>query len=176
MVLSDPHKIFWIDPRGRPQSRPVVIIIFTQSVRPFVPKLQNQATITAGRNCGLAEWINDDSCLVVFIFVPYRFLQNFNFTNLVTFLKKEKYKTCVINDPLGQTRNIASSELFFVLHDFKKWGRMICVKIVTVDLSSGSVLFTGNWRMVWKPLEQIQSRVAETCLVVGRTLKCTLQF
>ena len=37
-----------IDPRGQPQSRPVVIIVFTQSVRPSVPKLQNQATIAAG--------------------------------------------------------------------------------------------------------------------------------
>ena len=53
-----------VDPRGRPQSRPVVITIFTQSVRPSVPKLQNQATITAGRDCGLAEWIIDDSCLL----------------------------------------------------------------------------------------------------------------
>ena len=72
-----------IDPQGRPQSRPVVITIFTQSVRPSihtsicpsvlpsvrlsVSKLQNQATITAGRDCGLAEWIIDDSCLVSFI-------------------------------------------------------------------------------------------------------------
>ena len=53
----------WIDPRGRPQ-----ITIFTQSVRPSVPKLQNQATITAGRDCGLAEWIIDDSCLVFSFF------------------------------------------------------------------------------------------------------------
>ena len=67
-----------IDPRGRPQSRPVVITIFTYvvrqsvqtSVRPFVrtsgTKLQNPATITAGRDCGLAKWIIDDSCLVFF--------------------------------------------------------------------------------------------------------------
>ena len=34
------------------------------SVRPSVPKLQNQVTITAGLDCGLAEWIIDDSCLV----------------------------------------------------------------------------------------------------------------
>ena len=75
-------QVLLIDPRGRPQSRPVVITIFTQSVcqsirtyvcpsvhpsvRPSVPKLQNQATITAGRDCGLAEWIIDDSCLVSF--------------------------------------------------------------------------------------------------------------
>ena len=48
---------------------PVVITIFTQSVRKYVPKLSNQATITAGRDCGLAEWIIDDSCLVLRIFV-----------------------------------------------------------------------------------------------------------
>ena len=37
------------------------------SVRPSVPKLQNQATITGGRVCGLAKWIIDDSCLVFYI-------------------------------------------------------------------------------------------------------------
>ena len=36
---------------------------------PSVPKLQNQATITAGRDCGLAEWIIDDSCLVNLCFL-----------------------------------------------------------------------------------------------------------
>ena len=61
------HAILF-DPRGRSQSRPVVITIFTQSVRPSVPKLQNQATITAGRDCGQAELIIDDSCLVKVIF------------------------------------------------------------------------------------------------------------
>ena len=55
---------FVIDQWGRPQSRSVVITIFTQC--PSVPKLQNQATITAGRDCGLAGWIIDDSCLVLF--------------------------------------------------------------------------------------------------------------
>ena len=53
-----------IDPSGRPQSRPVVITICTQVVRPSVPKLQNQVTITVGRDCGLVEWIIDDTCLV----------------------------------------------------------------------------------------------------------------
>ena len=61
-----------IDPRGRPQSRLVVITIFTQSFLPYVrksvPKLQNQATSTTGRDCGLAEWIIDDNCLVIFSF------------------------------------------------------------------------------------------------------------
>ena len=58
------YEYFIIDPRGRPQSLMVVITIFTQSVRPSVLKLQNQATITAGRDCGLTEWIIDDSCLI----------------------------------------------------------------------------------------------------------------
>ena len=40
------------------------------SVRPSGTKLQNPATITAGRDCGLAKckmakWIIDDSCLVI---------------------------------------------------------------------------------------------------------------
>ena len=40
--------------------------------RPSIPKLQNQATITAGRDCGLAEWIIDDSCLIIFLFCVIR--------------------------------------------------------------------------------------------------------
>ena len=47
-----------LDPRGRPHS---------QVVRPSVEVLQNQAKIIAGRNCGLGEWIIDDSCLVFHI-------------------------------------------------------------------------------------------------------------
>ena len=39
-------------------------------VHTYVPKLQNKATITAGRDSGLAEWIIDDSCLV-FHYIPY---------------------------------------------------------------------------------------------------------
>ena len=37
-------------------------------VRPSFPKLQFQAEINAGRDCGLAEWIIDDSCLVICYF------------------------------------------------------------------------------------------------------------
>ena len=52
--------------RGRSQSRRIVITIFTQ----IVPKFQNQATITAGRDCGLAEWIIDPVLyLTTFIFI-----------------------------------------------------------------------------------------------------------
>ena len=63
--------MFNIDPRGRPQSRPVVITIFTQSVRqsvrPSVRPSQNfkiKRQSLPARDCGLAEWIIDDSCLV----------------------------------------------------------------------------------------------------------------
>ena len=38
------------------------------SVRQSVLKLQTQSTITAGRVCGLAEWIIDGSCLATFGF------------------------------------------------------------------------------------------------------------
>ena len=36
------------------------------SVRQSVTKLQNQATITSGLDCGLAKWIIDDSCLFIY--------------------------------------------------------------------------------------------------------------
>ena len=88
-----------IDPRVRPQSRPVVITIFTQSVRPSVrpsvPKLQNQATITAGQDCGLAEWIIDDSCLVfllgtkvvnIFLARCPSLVQTFHMSNVINLL------------------------------------------------------------------------------------------
>ena len=42
-----------------------MITIFTQIVRP-AGRPKNQATITAGRVCGLAEWIIDDSSLYIF--------------------------------------------------------------------------------------------------------------
>ena len=54
-----------------PQSRPVGIIIFAHVVRPSVPtfkssKTKEQKTIVAiGRAVGLAEWIIDDTCLVI---------------------------------------------------------------------------------------------------------------
>ena len=59
-------------------SQPVVITIFTQSVRPNVRPSQNlnQATITAGRDLGLAEWIIDDSCPVLGYFYPIQFLRS----------------------------------------------------------------------------------------------------
>ena len=51
------------DPRGRPQSRPVVITIFTHSVRPSQNfKIKRQSL--PGRDRGLAVWIIDDPCLV----------------------------------------------------------------------------------------------------------------
>ena len=45
-----------IDPPDRPQSRPVVITIFLQVVRPSVRhKIKNLSKITTGRDCELAE-------------------------------------------------------------------------------------------------------------------------
>ena len=69
------YNLCWPRPRGsndsqsQPQFRPVVITIFTHVVCPSVhtssvSKLKYQAEITAGRDCGLSEWIIDDSCLV----------------------------------------------------------------------------------------------------------------
>ena len=57
-----------VDPRGRPQSRLVVITILTQIFRLSVRPLQNfnmERKLTASQDCGLAEWIIDDSCLVL---------------------------------------------------------------------------------------------------------------
>ena len=76
------HWTVVIDLRGWPLSRPVVITIFTQSVRqsvsPSVPNLQNQATITAGLDCYLTEWIIDYSCLVYLIFTLFLDLLSFS--------------------------------------------------------------------------------------------------
>ena len=57
----------FVDPRGLPQSLPVVITIFTQIVCPSVSTFQNQAEI----NCGLAEWIVDASCIIIYCFYYY---------------------------------------------------------------------------------------------------------
>ena len=60
-----------------PQSRLVVIIVFTHVIRPSVPTFQNLARqnkfqvktmFTTGETVDLAEWINDDTCLVLFLF------------------------------------------------------------------------------------------------------------
>ena len=40
------------------------MIIFTQVVRPSVPKLHDQVKITASMDSELAQWIIDDSCLI----------------------------------------------------------------------------------------------------------------
>ena len=48
-----------------PQSRQLVITIFTQGVRPYV---RLKTLKSSDNHCGLAEWIIDDSCLVLFYF------------------------------------------------------------------------------------------------------------
>ena len=65
--------IYVIDPPGRPQSRPVMITIFTHDVRPSPlfkiaqkkNKFQARIVIATGGIVGLAEWIIDDSLLVL---------------------------------------------------------------------------------------------------------------
>ena len=63
--------------------------------------------------------------------------------------KYKKNKTCVINDPLGQTQSHASSEHWFLLFcfsRFEKWGRtygqhvrkQLSLPVVTLDWPSGS--------------------------------------
>ena len=55
------------DPRGRPQCRPIVITIFPQIVRPKTSKSSDNHC-RPGRDCGLAEWIIDDLCLLNYYF------------------------------------------------------------------------------------------------------------
>ena len=77
--IYSPIHVVYIDPRGRP----VVITIFTQSVRPsvrpYVRKSKNfkfKRQSLPARDCGLAEWIIDDSCLVFIIFRGIEFHEN----------------------------------------------------------------------------------------------------
>ena len=52
-----------------PQSRPAVIIVFTEVAgRPSVKTKQilSETMFATGETVGLAEWINDDTCLVSF--------------------------------------------------------------------------------------------------------------
>ena len=63
--LFSSFSIFLIN-SANPKSRPVGIIVFAHDVRTSVRKLQNQATITAGQDCGKTEWIIDDSQLFLF--------------------------------------------------------------------------------------------------------------
>ena len=60
------------DPRGRPQSRPEVIIIFTHVIRPsvlpsFRPYVRVHPKSATAKGFGLVDWIIDDSRLVFFI-------------------------------------------------------------------------------------------------------------
>ena len=57
-----------------PQSRPVVIIVFTHVVRPHFSiqnKFQAKTIFATGETVGLAEWIIDDPCLVFFAFLHF---------------------------------------------------------------------------------------------------------
>ena len=67
-----------------PQSRPVVIIIFTGFARMSIrtsslfkilqkTKLHMEIMIATGGTVGLAEGIFDDTCLLFKIFIPYKY-------------------------------------------------------------------------------------------------------
>ena len=67
----------FIDPLGRPTVTAVGIIVFAH-VRPSVPNFQNlikqkqsQNNVRYCETVGLAEWIIDDTCLVVHIFISF---------------------------------------------------------------------------------------------------------
>ena len=82
-LIKAPYSLNF-DPRGRPQSRPVMITIFTHVVRtsvrpsPLFKIYQNntnikrkECSLLARLFCGMAEWIIDDSCLVFLVdFLP----------------------------------------------------------------------------------------------------------
>ena len=67
-----------IDPRGRPtvtvgSDHCIIVIIVRTSVRPHFSKqnrFQAKTMFTTGEIVGLAEWIIDDTCLVIHIFIP----------------------------------------------------------------------------------------------------------
>ena len=82
-------QVRFFDPRGRPQSLPIVITIFTLVDLLSVTKLQNQATITAGRDYGLAEWIINDSCLVLFFLSQQHFLLPFSVVSFSVLLSSK---------------------------------------------------------------------------------------
>ena len=60
IIMTHMPCIEYFDPRGRPQSRLVVINIFTQSVRP-------KSLNSSSNHCRPAKWITDDYCLVFYI-------------------------------------------------------------------------------------------------------------
>ena len=57
-------------------------------------------------------------------------------------------KTCVINDPLGQTHSLASSDHYFMLFcfaRFEKWGRTYVQKtMITTGRDFGSAEWINN--------------------------------
>ena len=92
-----------------------MITIFTHVdpyVRTSVPTFQNlpkqNKSSLPVETVGLAEWIIDDSCLVLACFHRLSILI---------------YKTGVVNDPLIQPTIRPSVENYFILLDFEKWGR-----------------------------------------------------
>ena len=60
---------------AKPLSRPIVFIVFAHvrpSVRPHFSKSNKIKTFAIGEIVGLAEWINENTCLVLLPFVFFR--------------------------------------------------------------------------------------------------------
>ena len=125
------EELLLFDPLGQPKVMAVGIIVFAHVVRPSPlfksRKTKQQKTMFAtGVTMGLAEWIIDDTCLLsccfernslawkflVFSSPIYFNLWKWHFKSLVG-MRMRKNKTSVINDPLGQSHSLASSEHCF---------------------------------------------------------------
>ena len=71
--------MYIIDPLGQPKSRPVGIIVFAHVVRPSPlfksRKTKQQKTMFAtGVTIDLAEWIINDTCIVINIFAKHMYM------------------------------------------------------------------------------------------------------
>ena len=66
-IIDDSTPVLLIH-EADPQSRPVVIIVFAYVVRSYVRQYV-RPSVPTGETVGLAEWIIDYTCLVVFIFL-----------------------------------------------------------------------------------------------------------
>ena len=88
-------------------------------------------------------------------------------------------KTCVINDPLGQTHSPAGSfQATFILRYFKKWGTgvltEICVKIM---ITTGWVCGSAEWIKTLAEKKLGKLRINEDCNdMAGNINICSSDF
>ena len=92
-----------------PQSRPVMIKIFTHVIRPSV---HTRAKITASRTVGLAKWIIDNSCLLWFLLL-INGKRTYNFMMFLTQLaerswRHSRYWTCDLKTVVHLLRSRSS--------------------------------------------------------------------